>query len=282
MAKKANDNTQTDSLISNKIVLRSCYGKTGQKYFVQPHKDKLGHFPDVVKKIDSKGDMIMTDAERNSGKIFIPENFELTIEDNFTFDLNDPIQAAQWEAIKYCPLIAESRDAKDADGNYLIDGTPDKHAGRARYGRAELYIDRPGYLADKKVKNIEIKYKATGYVLESDMVKNKHICKVFGRNMDNSPVQEIREFLLSVAEKTPNKIIEIYTGGDLSLKLLLITAKEQGIIYAKQGLYYYGEDGNTILGSSEDTVINWMKQPANAKTLSLIRKDTFPDMDTND
>ena len=38
----------------------------------------------------------------------------------------------------------------------------------------------------------------------------------------------------------------------------------------------YGDD--TILGSSEQAVINWMKEPKNAKILAMIRKDTYPEM----
>jgi hypothetical protein len=44
------------------IVLRSVYGKVGQKYYINPCKDpntKL--FPSCVKRVDSNGDMIMTD-----------------------------------------------------------------------------------------------------------------------------------------------------------------------------------------------------------------------------
>ena len=92
--------------VDNKIILRSVYGKVGQKYTLQPCKDRVtGQYPDCVKYVDSKGDMIMTDAERNSGKVYIPENFSITFESGKEFNLDNPIERAQWEAIKNCSLI---------------------------------------------------------------------------------------------------------------------------------------------------------------------------------
>ena len=43
-------------------------------------------------------------------------------------------------------------------------------------------------------------------------------------------------------------------------------------------MYTYGEDGDLILGASEEAVIDWMRQPKNKKTLELIRKDAYPEM----
>jgi hypothetical protein len=63
MAKK--ETTQADLIFDNKIVLRSVYGKVGMKYFIQPCKDKIGRYPECVKQVDSHGDMILSDAERN-------------------------------------------------------------------------------------------------------------------------------------------------------------------------------------------------------------------------
>lgn len=84
----------------NYIILRSVFGKVGQKYFLNPAKDPVtGRFPACVKHVDSKGDMILTETERNSGKVFIPENALITFEDGKVFNLDDPWEAAQWEAI---------------------------------------------------------------------------------------------------------------------------------------------------------------------------------------
>ncbi len=76
-----------------KLSLEVYMVKVGQKYTLQPCKDRVtGQYPDCVKYVDSKGDMIMTDAERNSGKVYIPENFSITFESGKEFNLDNPIE----------------------------------------------------------------------------------------------------------------------------------------------------------------------------------------------
>ena len=104
------------------------------------------------------------------------------------------------------------------------------------------------------------------------------VARVLGRNMKNMPNADVEDFLLSIAEKTPEKIINCYTEGDMKLRILFIEAREKGSIYKKDGLYLYGEDGKVILGATDDAAVEWMKSPKNAKTLALIRKDTYPEM----
>jgi hypothetical protein len=72
------------------IILRSVFGKVGQKYFMNPVRDpKTGRYPACVRPVDSKGDMIISDTDRNAGKPLIPENKVFIIEDGTTFNLND-------------------------------------------------------------------------------------------------------------------------------------------------------------------------------------------------
>lgn len=281
MANKKANEIQNGDLKKNVVILRSVFGKVGQKYFIQPCKDKQGRLPACVRHVDSNGDMILSvEDKQKSGQIFIPEDQIFVIEDGKTFDLNDPQQAAEWEAIKNCFLIAPSRDAKDAKGNYLIDGTRDANAKQPRYGLAELYVEMPGMLSEKRLSRKKLILKAQNFIMSDTRGYDGQliIAKVLGRNMTNQPAADVEDYLFSVAEKDPQKIIELYTGGDLQLKLLFITAKEKGIIKKEHGLYLYGEDDNVTLGASDSAVIEWMKQPRNQKTLQLIRQDTYPEM----
>ena len=48
--------------MDNIVILRSVYGKVGQKYFITPCKDpKTGRFPNCVRLVYSNGDMILSD-----------------------------------------------------------------------------------------------------------------------------------------------------------------------------------------------------------------------------
>lgn len=275
---KKETTTKTD-LLSNVIVLRSVYGKVGIKYFIQPCRNpKTGRYPDCVKPVNSQGDIIITDNERNSGKYFIKETDTFVIEDGTSFNLDDEIDAAKWEAIKNCVLIAPDRYAKDASGNYLIDGTVGWKSKKPRYGVAELYIDRPGYESAQRVSKKKKIHNAATFILDDPKGSEGRllIARLLGKSMTNMPDADVEDYLLSVAEKDPDKIINLYTGDDTNLRLLFIEAKDKKVIYIKNKLYLYAD--NVVLGATDDAVITWMKDPKNRKTLELIRKDTFPDM----
>ena len=281
MAKKNVNELRNGDIKSNIVVLRSVWGKRGQKYYIQPQKNSKGQYPDCVRKVNADGDMILKPGD--DPDFLIPENRIFTIQDGTTFNLNDPYQEVEWRAIENCFLIAPSRFAKDDSGNYLIDGTTDAITNSAfgtksRYGRAELYIERPGLESQQKVTRAKLKLQATNYIYQYGYEDWLTFAKVLGKNMENLPVPDVEYFLISVAEKTPEKIIDICSGGDLANRVLFITAKEHGVIRKKNGMYIYGEDGELILGASEEAVIDWMRQPKNKKTLELIRKDTYPDL----
>lgn len=259
--------------VDNKIILRSVYGKVGQKYTLQPCKDRVtGQYPDCVKYVDSKGDMIMTDAERNSGKVYIPENFSITFESGKEFNLDNPIERAQWEAIKNCSLIAKTIDQKDKNGNYVLS----RQSG-IKYSAAELYVERPGYETSKKVSRREKIHTAETYVfndLEGADGRLK-MARLLGRNLRNAPDADIKEYLLDIASKDPDKIINLYTGEDLVLRVLFMDAKDKDVIYSKNRVYIYGD--GIPLGGTIDAVLAWMRDPRNSKMLALIKRDTYGD-----
>lgn len=283
MAKKVNE-VQNGDVKSNVIVLRSVFGKVGQKYYIQPQKDSRGRYPACVKRVNSQGDIILTPEEVNNEAqglaAYIPETEVFVIEDGKTFNLDDVYEAAQWEAIKNCNLIAPDRFAKNDKGEYLIDGTTDPKSSRPRYGVAELYIDRPGYEAQRRVSRRKLIVDASNYIMNDERGYDGRllVAKVLGRDMKNQPNADVEDYLLSIAEKTPEKIISCYTGGDIQLRMLFIEARERGVILKKNGLFVYGDDGSVVLGANDNAVVEWMKSSKNAKTLSLIRRDTYPDM----
>ena len=283
MAKKVNEVRDGD-LKSNIVVLRSVFGKVGQKYYIQPQKDARGRYADCVKRVNSQGDIILTPEEiENESKglaAYIPETELFVIEDGKTFNLDDVYDKAVWEAIKNCDLIAPDRFAKNEKGDYLIDGTVDPRSKRPRYGTAELYVDRPGFEAQRRVTRRKLIVEASNYIMNDERGYEGRLlaAKVLGRDMKNQPNADVEDYLLSIAEKTPEKIINCYTGGDIQLRMLFIEAREKGVIVKKDGLFVYGEDGKVALGATDNAVIEWMKLSRNSKTLALIRKDTYQDV----
>jgi len=264
----------------NIITLRDVFGKVGQKNYIQPAKDpRTGRYPDCIRRVDSKGDVVLSEKDKEEGKIVIPEDTVFEIEDGTTFNLDDPYQAAQWEAIRHSKLIADSRLAKDSKGNPIIDGEivgNTKNYAKlmsARYGAAVLYVERPGEETDKKVKKVKIKTQANMFILEDSLEGLLIKAKLLGRDMKNQHPSDVMDFLVDYAERDPQRIINLYTGEDLHLRLLLIDARKNGVIRTKNKLYIFGDD--VILGASEEAAITWMKDPRNFKVLELIKKETY-------
>ena len=92
--------------------------------------------------------------------------------------------------------------------------------------------------------------------------------------MENAPDRDVEDYLYQVAEKNPDMVIELYTSGDIALKLLLIDAKKNGIILKKDGMYNYAD---TILGATDDSVLLFFKMPSNKRILDQIKFETYPE-----
>lgn len=266
----------------NIIILRSVYGKVGQKYFITPCRDpKTGRFPSCVRSVDSKGDMILSDIDKNSSEPLIPENKVYTIQDGEQFDLSDPWKEAEWESIKNAPIIAPARDARDEHGNLLIDGPVASTRAaqmRARYGVAELYVETPGIDAAQRIEKKKLVFNAESYIYndEKGAEGRVKIARLLGKNMKGAPDADVTDFLLKTAAKYPKKVIDVYTGSDAAIRLLFIEAKEKHIIRIKDKVYYYGDES---LGMTDDAVIAYMKLAKHKGIVNLITKDTFPEME---
>ena len=284
--KKVNE-VQNGDLKTNVVTLLSVFGKVGQRYYIQPQRNAQGMYPSCVKPVDGFGKMVLTPDEiklQAEGKAyFIPEDAVISFESGKTFNLDNIRDAAEWEAIKDCKLIAPERFAKDSNGNYLIDGTTDVKSKNPRYGEAELYVDRPGFEAERRVSRIELVVKASQFILDDPRGYDGRlvVAKILGRDMKNQPNADVMDYLLSIARNTPEKIINCYTGGDMQVRMLFIEARDAGVIFKKSGMYLYGEDGKNILGTTDDAAVDWLKQPRNAKIVAQIRKETYPEMFTD-
>ena len=87
---------------------------------------------------------------------------------------------------------------------------------------------------------------------------------------------DVTDYLLQVAEKDPEKIIALYTGGDTAVRLLFIEARDKNIIIYKNKLYTYAD--NVVLGATDDAAILFLKDPKNANVYKLIKQDTYPEL----
>lgn len=256
------------------VTLRNVYGRE-KKYYLQPCKDKNGINLPFVKKVryNENGDseMILSPDELNSKErnYFIPEDMLIEIYGGRTFDLDNPYEANLWNAIKDNPLIAKERTSKDKNGVLLIDGT------KERYGRADFYIEREGEISKRKVSRIQLVTKAYVFI-ESDTPSGRITkCKLLGKAMRNAPDTDVQDYLYTRAEKNPQEIIDLYTGSDQALKLLIIEAKDKRVINNQSGIWMFSD---TMLGATDESIILYLKNPENQGIYEEIKNLTYPDM----
>jgi len=221
--------------MSDKVTIRSVFGKM-KEYHFQPGKQKNGaRFPFVKPvRYDSYGnrEMIMSDEERNSPDSagFLAEDEDIVVTDGTTFDLSDLRQRNIWESIKDSDIIVPTRDAKDSHGNLYIDGD------KMRYGVAELYVEIPGAETERSVSKKKKIIQAWTYIEHDSKNGRLTKCKLLGKFMENSPDSDVEDYLYKEAEMKPDRIIELYTSGDVALRLLVIDARQKGVIRSKDGM----------------------------------------------
>jgi hypothetical protein len=267
---------------SNLIVIKSSFNKTpGQVYKIAPCPDPKGKMADCVRKVDAHGDMILSETDKQSlskGKVFLPENEPIVVQHGTTFDLNDPLQSAQWEAIKNSKMIAKERSARDENGNYIIDGGKsivDHYDNpRGRYGLAELYIERPGKAAETRVSIAKLIHKAESLIFDDTLQHQILICKLFEKDMSHAHPSDVEEYLLTQARKYPEKLIKFYSAEESSIRLLILTAKEKAIIVTKQDGMYYAD---IKLGSNLDLATERLK--ADKTMREEIKRETYPELE---
>jgi len=253
---------------SNIITLRSVFKIP--KVTLQPAKHPVtGRYADSVRRVNSQGDIQETEDDRKTGRYVIGENEDITIFDGKTFDLNNEIDAAWWDAIKDSRRIALDRTIRDTKGNFVIDGN------LRRYGSAEFYVEHLGQVSKMKVSLREQRHNAESFVFGDSHDGLYQKARLLGNPMTQLPLSDVKEYLLDLAKETPDVIINLYTGADTNLRILLLDALDRFVIQYRDKVYQYGE--NQILGLNQDAVIQWFKNPMNKRILDIIKQQTYPE-----
>lgn len=275
-------NNMAEQILDDVIELRSAYNKIpGMRYKLQPCPDKRGKWPDCVRPVDANGDMILSEDDKkkySKGVTFIPQNAVIEVYHGKTFHLSEDSERAQWEAIRNSNIIAKDRYEKDRTGVSVIDGpkTREDRYGNPHgsFGLAELYIVRPGKVAESRNTLRRRKHEAEQFVLNDSQEHRILICKLFGKDMSNSYASDVEEFLMVKAEKDPDTIIKYYSTNAAKSRLLLITALEKNVVVKREDGMYYGD---IKLGVSMDYVCDLLEK--NEELYANIKKETFPELE---
>lgn len=241
------DQLENGTALDKIIKLKSVY-KTG-KTIVQPVKDALtGWF---------KGIQRLSEDEKRKLTYWAEPTSKFTIKDGTTFDLNNEAEKATWDWVKHCSCIADSEE----DCQF----TPG----------AEFYIFLENKEAETSVSRRERRFKAQKFIMEDNASLYPVRASLLGVEMDGESPIVIKDFLLAQAEQNPNKVLAIYEGHDISLRLLLLKAQKLNVITSDQsGLFRYG---NVVLGMTEVSCIAWMQDAGNKHLVELLEREVNPD-----
>ena len=258
----------------NDIILRSVFGKVGQKYFIQPCPNpRTGRFAECVKPINANGDMILSESDKEDQKKglihFIPINELFLIEDGFRLDLTDVVDKCIWEAIQYSDIIAKDRSERDDNGDLIIDGNQKK------YGTAELYVERPGELTKARITKKQLIFKAQQYIYEDSESNRIKKCQVLGRDLRKAYPADVLDYMISISEKEPQKIINMYEDDDWKMHLFILEAIERGVIRRSEGIYRYDDK---MLGGSIEATITLLRDVRYKAILDSIKRETYPEL----
>lgn len=255
----------------NKIILRSAYKIP--RCFMEPAKNpSTGRFPEVVRKVNSQGDMLLDEEDKKARRFLIAETEIIEVFDGKVFDLDNEIDAAWWEAIRYSKKIAQDRWERDKNHNLVIDGSA------KRYGTAEFYVERPGLEAKQRNDRKREIHEAKTYVYGDTPENLYNKVRLLGNPMPGSAISDVEDYLVMLAERQPQLITQLYTGTDTHLRLFLLDAQDAKVIYNKDKLYYYGE--GIVLGATDSAVLAYFKNPDNKRIVDMIKRDVYPDLYT--
>jgi len=243
---KSVEQLENGTALDKIIVLKSVF-KQG-KTTVQPVADSMGWYKGLPRYSEEDKRKLVHWAEPDS---------KYVIKEGTIFDLNDDAQKITWDWVKFSPCICETREE--------VDHTPG----------AEFYIHLENEEAKNHISRMELKYKATDYILKDNSANYPMRAELLGINMDGDSPIVIKEYLMEQSQKNPEKVLAVYNSKDVSVKLLLLKGIKKAVIkIGDGGLYTYG--GN-VLGTSEKSAVNWLSDTDNAEIVKLLQREVDPD-----
>jgi len=232
----------SETITKDIITLKSVF-KNG-KYTVQPARDKTKNWYHGVPRLSE-------DQKRNL-EYWAEPNSKLVLEDNFKFDLNDPIAEANWEWVKHLPCVAMSFEE--------CQKTPS----------AQFYVFIAGREAVKTNQIHDIKFKAIKYIMEDSPVNYENRALMLDNDLVGESPEEIKNVLLGIAERQPLRVIAAYEAKNSHIKLLYLKAKEKNIIELKDGVVLFGSH---ILGVNQEGALAFLQTKEHEQILKLLEKE---------
>jgi len=187
---------------------------------------------------------------------FLDKYSNTVIKESKTFHLDLEVDRAHWDMCKFNPTLKFTKDAALVDGDAL------------------WYVEIPELESKNNIDKKRILNKAESLILNDTKEELIYRARLLGLNMEKDKVETIQEILLMKAETLSGakKIIELYDGNLMSVKLLFLKALDLNIIThdKKSGLYTYGHQP---MGVSEDAALMYLKDKRHKSILENLEND---------
>ena len=142
--------------MENIIILRSPF-KIPRAYLNPARNPHTNRYPESVRRVDGKGEMILSREDIDSGRHFIAETDVIEIWDGKTFDLDDDVQNSEWESIKYHKIICWG-DLAERAVKVLDKGNITWIEGELSYHKStKTFMTPDGDGVDVELTNVEVK-----------------------------------------------------------------------------------------------------------------------------
>ncbi len=211
------------------------------RLFLQPVKDSS--------KGIYLGIPVLTETEKKDKVYVATPDTTLEITDGFTFNLNNPTEAANWEWAKYAAEIVLTED--------------DAHS----KPKARFYINLPEKRIRQEVSRADEIYKALHLVNNDDETSLKYRAAIMGEHGFEDT--DYGHLLKTIAQSNPRRIINAYNQSNFGIRLIVLKGLELGVIYTEDGIYRTGK--HIVLGVSEEVAISKLAESKNSKILQEVQ-----------
>lgn len=233
----------------NVIVLKAVYGKQQGRLLLQPARDRrTGQLLGVKK---------LSDEDKRKVPYFVDNTTTREITDGLTLDLSEDIARIDWEWIKHCPEIALSFDESQSSAHALF------------------YVKNDEKEISERIKKVKLTQKALSLVAEEKSQAQWYsVARLLGNRMDHAKPIEVEEYLYSIAQANPQKLVDAYTDKDAKAKLFLMSLRDKDYVKTIGGVLRFGE---TPLGINESQAVEFIKNPMNASIIEIMRRTLYPE-----
>lgn len=217
------------------IELKAVFGKQQGPLSLNPARDATTGALRGVK--------VLSEDERRKSPRIVDADTTRKITDGLILDLEKPVDAIDWAWIKECKEISASWDAAKSEPAALF------------------YIFEPDKDIDERINKSAKTYKAMKIVYEYSLDNKKDLCKYLGNDVDRNREKDIDDYLISIAQKTPEKLVSALDDVNYKTKVFLFTLLHKGILQRdKSGAYRYE---GIIIGLNETAAIHYLNDERN-------------------